>query len=68
MRIFLLAVAATVLAGCASAGGAGLASERSGAFREDADYIAAVEQTARRRGVTVKWVNPPQRRSDDRPR
>lgn len=29
---------------------------------EDATYVARVEQTARNRGVTVRWVNPPHRR------
>ena len=29
---------------------------------DDAAYIAQVEQTARTRGVSVHWVNPPQKR------
>lgn len=29
---------------------------------DDAEYIAQVEQTARSRGVSVHWVNPPQKR------
>jgi hypothetical protein len=29
---------------------------------DDAAYIAQVEQTARSRGVSVHWVNPPQKR------
>lgn len=28
----------------------------------DAEYVAAVEYIARRRGVEVHWVNPPKRR------
>jgi hypothetical protein len=29
---------------------------------DDASYVAAVEHAARARGVTVHWVNPPQKR------
>lgn len=29
---------------------------------DDPAYIAQVERTARDRGVTVQWVNPPQKR------
>lgn len=28
----------------------------------DAEYIAYVERTARRRGIYVQWVNPPTKR------
>lgn len=28
----------------------------------DAEYIAHVERIARRRGITVQWVNPPNKR------
>ena len=30
---------------------------------DDQAYIARVEQTARSRGVSVRWVNPPQKRT-----
>lgn len=30
---------------------------------EDLDYIAQVEQSARARGVAVRWVNPPQKKT-----
>lgn len=53
-----LLAAATLLAGCAS-GGASLAKRGDGYKRTDADYVTAVEQLARRRGVHVVWVNPP---------
>lgn len=29
---------------------------------DDQDYVARVEQAARARGVSVHWVNPPQKR------
>ena len=32
---------------------------------DDAAYVAAVEQAARNRGVSVHWVNPPQKRVPD---
>jgi hypothetical protein len=35
-------------------------------FEEDAAYIAYVERTARRRGITVQWVHKPVIRYVDR--
>lgn len=35
-------------------------------FEEDAAYIAYVERTARRRGITVQWVHKPTIRLVDR--
>jgi hypothetical protein len=32
---------------------------------DDAAYIAQVEHVARSRGVSVRWVNPPQKRVKD---
>jgi hypothetical protein len=32
---------------------------------DDAAYVAQVEQLARARGVSVRWVNPPQKRVKD---
>ncbi len=34
---------------------------------ENAEYVAYVEQVARRRGVTVRWVNKPVKRHVDEP-
>lgn len=31
-------------------------------IEQDQEYIAYVERTARRRGITVQWVNPPVKR------
>ena len=54
----LLAVPAVLLAGCAThdemARGQSLDVV-------DSAYVAKVEQTARSRGVAVRWVNPPQK-------
>lgn len=49
-----------LLAGCASSGGNRYASEEK--FVVDKAYVAAVERTARDRGVRVQWVNPPTKR------
>lgn len=35
-------------------------------FEEDTAYIAYVERTARRRGITVQWVHKPMIRHVDR--
>lgn len=67
MRTFLsvLVVCAVVLAaGCASSGASGLAARPTPSIQEDAAYVAAVEQVARRRGVSVRWVNPPLARDE----
>ena len=58
-RIVFALAAVVLLAGCASTGSS-LAS-RSQEYRgSDRDYIHAVEQTARRRGVRIVWINPPE--------
>ena len=36
--------------------------DRPGAVVSDSEYIAYVERVARRRGIEVKWVNPPTKR------
>ena len=35
---------------------------RRGTITGDSEYVARVEQIARRRGIEVKWINPPVRR------
>ena len=63
-----VAVAAVVLAACASSGGTASAPSPSAAPDQgelivaDAEYVAAVERRARDRRVQVRWVNPPLRR------
>ncbi len=32
---------------------------------DDTAYVARVERVARARGVSVRWVNPPQKRTSD---
>ncbi len=64
---FLTTVAVIALsAGCASTGGTPVAaSQKSADLQPDYELMARVEQVARKRGVHVAWVNPPQ--VQDRP-
>jgi hypothetical protein len=66
-RPCLAAVAATVLAACATTSDYAprLTPSSEIQIRDDAEYIIAVEKAARKRGVGVIWVNPPQVRIDD---
>ena len=57
-------VAVALLAGCASSGSS-MAVRGDGYKRTDADYVTAVEQLAKRRGVRVLWVNPPHEMGKD---
>ncbi|WP_043690012.1 hypothetical protein [Luteimonas huabeiensis] len=41
---------------------------RGEVIRNDAEYVARVEAEARRRGLTVQWLNPPPRREPARAR
>ena len=64
VKTVVVLLAATMLAGCASSGSS--MAVRGGGFKHsDADYIAAVEQMAKKRGVRVYWVNPPQELGKD---
>ena len=58
VRTVAAVVAAVMLAGCASSGSS-LATRGEGYKRTDSDYVHAVEELAKRRGVRVVWVNPP---------
>lgn len=66
MGLFVVAGAVGLAAGCASmqkeSGYVAPDATRS-LQDQDTEYIAAVEQIAQRRGVEVKWVNPPTKRS-----
>ena len=60
-------LAAAVFALCVVlAGGCSTMHDRSTSMRpadvEDGAYVARVERTARDRGVSVHWVNPPLKR------
>ena len=56
----VLAVSAVVLAGCASQNQAARATIPHDV--DDANYVATVEQYDRTHGISVTWVNPPQKR------
>ncbi|TDK24991.1 hypothetical protein E2F46_07400 [Luteimonas aestuarii] len=74
MKTFLRSAIATVsvaaLAACtsshqlATAPGPAAQPALDGHYQGDVRYIAAVEHIARKRGVQVRWVNPPVRRVD----
>jgi hypothetical protein len=53
----LLIAAVAALCGCAG-GSSGLARHEP-MLKADALYVAKVEAIAKRRGVQVRWVNPP---------
>jgi hypothetical protein len=59
-RLMLVAFAATLLGACA--GTHQLTSTQPAVQQEltpEQEYVAYVERVARRRGLTVTWVNPP---------
>lgn len=66
-RLFLAAVASTGLVACATTSDYGSSITPSSEIQimDDAEYIIAVEKAARKSGVGVIWVNPPQARIDD---
>lgn len=65
-RLFLPFLAASLLAACATTDDRRMAtSAYDSEFVRDAQYIAAVESLAARRGVQVHWVNPPKVRVED---
>jgi hypothetical protein len=61
-RTVLAAAAMVMLAGCASDGSAKL-TRHEGVMRNNAEYMGAVENIARRRGVRIVWMNPPEKRA-----
>ncbi len=50
--------AVALLAGCAG-GGSTMNTKSGDITRKDLDYMAAVENSARFKGVNVVWINPP---------
>lgn len=58
-----LAAASLALAACATTDTV-RHDVRPSKFETDAAYVAAVESAARKAGVRVSWVNPPQVRVD----
>jgi ABC-type sugar transport system substrate-binding protein len=61
----IAACAALALAGCATQSNriATAQPQASNPFAVDGAYVTLVNQEARRRGVQVEWVNPPNKRA-----
>lgn len=63
LQAALVAASAVLLAACASSGGLAKAppgpAQSRGTVAVDSEYMAIVEQVANRRGVQVRWFNPP---------
>jgi hypothetical protein len=62
-RASVMALAVVGLGGCA--GMQDKSAMNPNQVVDDAAYIAQVEHMARSRGVSVRWVNPPQKRLKD---
>jgi hypothetical protein len=62
-RASILAIAIVALSGCA--GMQDKSAMNPNRIVDDSAYIAQVEHLARSRGVSVHWVNPPQRHVAD---
>lgn len=71
-RLVVLSLAALVVAGCASTtekeSATLMPTAKPGSVVTDAEYVAAVEQIARRRNIGVVWVNLPTKRVNGDPR
>jgi hypothetical protein len=59
VRIVMGGIALAMLASCATT--SDLAGNDVRIVQDD-EYVAIVEEIAKRRGVRVQWVNPPDRR------
>lgn len=69
LRLAVLSLSVLGLAACASTQQptayvepAQVVKPQEGRIVRDEAYIAYVERTARRRGIYVQWVNPPNKR------
>ena len=60
LALSLLAMSLLMLGGCSSTQDKSAMAKQHDV--DDGAYIAQVERTAHQRGVTVQWVNPPQKR------
>lgn len=61
-RMLLLGIIVIASSACATTQNAQLAAQadrKAAQAKENAQYVAAVEAIARKRGVQVVWVNPP---------
>jgi len=66
LRMAVVSVPMLALAACAGSEGMTRSTPASEQYAEtvadrDAEYIARVEATARRRGIDLTWVNPPRK-------
>lgn len=62
-RFVVLSLLVAALGACASMDEtAGLGPQSDVRIVQNGEYVAAVEQMARQRGVRVMWVNPPDKR------
>nr|WP_298129213.1 hypothetical protein [uncultured Pseudoxanthomonas sp.] len=60
IRLAVAVSACGLLAACASTGGAASsAPPEQRPLTAEQQYIAYVERVAKRRGITLTWVNPP---------
>jgi hypothetical protein len=68
LRSGFCAVALLALAGCATDGGMASRHSEPALIQKgervvtDTEYVMVVEDIARRRGVSVHWLNPPMKR------
>ena len=60
LALSMFALSLLMLGGCASQNQAARATIPHDV--DDANYVATVEQYDRRHGISVTWVNPPQKR------
>lgn len=72
IRVLLSVPAICLVAACATTSPplAESRAESRATIRSDAEYMHLVERIARRRGVALRWVNPPNepRQDDSLPR
>lgn len=58
------AVIVLVLGGCSSGSSYSAHKPSNSKFEFDTEYVAKVEASAARQGVSVRWINPPVKPSD----
>ena len=58
--VFVLSM--LMLGGCSTMHDQSTVAQAKSASVDDQEYVARVDHAARERGVTVRWVNPPQKR------
>ncbi|HBK57618.1 MAG TPA: hypothetical protein DDZ76_15235 [Xanthomonadales bacterium] len=63
IRVLLSVSAICLVAACATTSPP--LAESKATIRSDAEYMQLVERVARRRGVALRWVNPPNEPRED---